>query len=561
MRSLTSDEPRGGSFARGGIVTLAVALLFSVLGFVGSAPANATGSSSEPECGSWKWDRTVVPTYVASKYKKTMPATPGVKEYKFKKSVKDYKTEYQYQKETRTKVKHGSGSWEPYGNWTWWSPPSYKWSFSNVEVLEGPAAHGSGSYSHNGHTDQWYREYRYVKNGVTRPVENGSHWEYYLTGGGSSLTNTDDNWTTDTPGSPWVKIPGVERWKPGSEPQPAYDLYYVQGEQPSRNSADASWVRQGQGPGSPWQVFEGPQTFNDAPVYQTYGYSLNEPPRGEYPNVPWNKIPGTQVECPNPVDPTVGQSTCVNNAPTAPTLTLATTPGITYTVSAQGPYSPGQSVVVTATWGENANQPANLPAGWTKTSATTATFPVTFSSPNCTPPPPPPPSCPPGTGYDTNGNGVIDYPQECDDVPPPSYDCPPGKTWVDKDKDGIKEPGECVKPGKASASMRTSCKGQVALSLRNKTLGPVTFMMTVRAPDGAVSAERFVLKAGKSRPNIVRSVPNGSRVTLKFKGHKPLKVTVPKRCGKQDTGMRVVSSDKRASQSDLSARQVVRRDF
>lgn len=425
----STNEPQTGSFTRvaiAGVILALVTGLAAVFGLGGPAQgATSSTTTDPPACGSYKWDRTYVPTYVANRFKQPMPATPGVKQYKFEKTVKDFKIKYQYQKETRTKVKHGNAPWEPYGNWSWWSPPSYQWSYNNVDVLEGPAQHGSGTYSHNGHTDQWYREYRYVKNGNTESVQTGSHQEYYVPGGASSLTNTDANWTTDTPGSPWVKIAGVERYKPGSEPQPAYNLYYVQGGTPSRNEADASWVRQGQGPGSPWQVFGDPKTFNDTPVYETYGYSVNEPPRGAYPNVPWNKIPGTQVDCPNPVDPAVEQTICVNGVPSTPTVTPATSDG-SYTLNPAAPYAPGQTVVVTRTWVAPEQQPATLPAGWVKTSATTATFTVVLGKPDCTTTTTTPPPVPPTT------------------TPPPAT-CPPGQDWND-DGDNVVESGECNPP-------------------------------------------------------------------------------------------------------------------
>ncbi|WP_125777900.1 InlB B-repeat-containing protein [Antribacter gilvus] len=83
-----------------------------------------------------------------------------------------------------------------------------------------------------------------------------------------------------------------------------------------------------------------------------------------------------------PVAPTVTQAVCVGGELTAPTLTLATTEGITYTVSVEGPYAPGQTVTVTATladgfaWG-------TMPTGWTEVSLTVATFEVTFDEVEC----------------------------------------------------------------------------------------------------------------------------------------------------------------------------------
>ena len=49
--------------------------------------------------------------------------------------------------------------------------------------------------------------------------------------------------------------------------------------------------------------------------------------------------------------PTNHAAECVNGALTPPTLTLAETDGISYSVDADPPYAPGQSVEVTATLG------------------------------------------------------------------------------------------------------------------------------------------------------------------------------------------------------------------
>ena len=71
--------------------------------------------------------------------------------------------------------------------------------------------------------------------------------------------------------------------------------------------------------------------------------------------------------------PTNHSAECVDGALTPPTLTLAETDGITYSVDADPPYAPGQTVVVTATL-EDAGVawPDQLPPGWTATSDTTA---------------------------------------------------------------------------------------------------------------------------------------------------------------------------------------------
>ena len=90
-----------------------------------------------------------------------------------------------------------------------------------------------------------------------------------------------------------------------------------------------------------------------------------------------------------PAAPTVKQAECTGGTVTAPTLSFATTDGITYSAnpSSPPPYAPGQVVTVTATLrATGVAWPApTLPAGWTRTSDTTATFTVTFATATCTP--------------------------------------------------------------------------------------------------------------------------------------------------------------------------------
>ncbi len=95
---------------------------------------------------------------------------------------------------------------------------------------------------------------------------------------------------------------------------------------------------------------------------------------------------GTTCDEVTPVAPTNHAAQCVDGALTPPTLTLAETDGITYTADPEGPYAPGDTVEVTATL-EDAGVawPAELPPGWTATSATTATYTHTFDDVTCTP--------------------------------------------------------------------------------------------------------------------------------------------------------------------------------
>jgi hypothetical protein len=87
-----------------------------------------------------------------------------------------------------------------------------------------------------------------------------------------------------------------------------------------------------------------------------------------------------------PAIPEIDQAECVDGGVTEPTITLPETPGITYTFSADEPYAPGQTVIVTATLDPTGVGWADpLPAGWTETSPTTATYTVTFADVSCTP--------------------------------------------------------------------------------------------------------------------------------------------------------------------------------
>ena len=87
-----------------------------------------------------------------------------------------------------------------------------------------------------------------------------------------------------------------------------------------------------------------------------------------------------------PVAPTNHDAQCVDGALIPPTLTLAETDGITYSVDEDPPYAPGQTVEVTATLDDaGVAWPDQLPAGWTETSDTTATYTHTFDDVTCTP--------------------------------------------------------------------------------------------------------------------------------------------------------------------------------
>ena len=95
---------------------------------------------------------------------------------------------------------------------------------------------------------------------------------------------------------------------------------------------------------------------------------------------------GTTCDEVTPVAPTNHAAQCVDGAVTPPTLTLAETDGITYSVDADPPYAPGQTIEVTATLDDaGVAWPDPLPPGWTATSDTTATYHTTFDDVACTP--------------------------------------------------------------------------------------------------------------------------------------------------------------------------------
>ncbi len=88
-----------------------------------------------------------------------------------------------------------------------------------------------------------------------------------------------------------------------------------------------------------------------------------------------------------PLNPGVVQATCVNGVVTAPTITPKPTDGVTYVLSPTGPYvgTENTTVRVTATLANGYAWVDPLPAGWTRTSATTATFTVELVAAACTP--------------------------------------------------------------------------------------------------------------------------------------------------------------------------------
>ena len=310
-------------------------------------------------------------THDESRYKRTVPAVdevshteyrwaieqrtydPGQQEvshqvYSYKKTVQDFRTKYQYQKQTKTTVRHGnSGPYVLVSDWSWWSPASTQWSFDNVEVLES-GNHANWTQNHQvpgpDHTDYFDRDYRYVKNGVTQQVPNGSHQEYsgevlaplgapWVLLGGYPKTVIDvaavpasfSGWTfkeftpwqssatppADPDGQSGANNPlNLQRIQAGSqesktvitvEAKDAYTEYYVLDGTPSLNEDDASWLTDDQEPvGDGWTVFD-EQTVTDKVTYYfwTDGEEcIEEQPREIDPAVytePTCTTPGTLV--------------------------------------------------------------------------------------------------------------------------------------------------------------------------------------------------------------------------------------------------------------------------
>lgn len=85
-----------------------------------------------------------------------------------------------------------------------------------------------------------------------------------------------------------------------------------------------------------------------------------------------------------PVAPDLTQSKCEGHTPTAPTLSLGSTKGITYSVNKGGPYQAGDTVTVTAT-ATDGYEFANTGAGaWTFVSKKKETLTFTFdAAPDC----------------------------------------------------------------------------------------------------------------------------------------------------------------------------------
>jgi hypothetical protein len=85
-----------------------------------------------------------------------------------------------------------------------------------------------------------------------------------------------------------------------------------------------------------------------------------------------------------PTGPGVNESVCNGNTPSNPTLDFPNTPGIDYTTDKAKPFSPGETVLVTATLQNGFRFTAPLTGGWSLATAKTATKSITFAAaPDC----------------------------------------------------------------------------------------------------------------------------------------------------------------------------------
>ena len=89
-------------------------------------------------------------------------------------------------------------------------------------------------------------------------------------------------------------------------------------------------------------------------------------------------LQGTSCAAVKPVLPTVTEAACIRGELQPPSLTVAETTNVNYTVSPTSGYAPGDEVTVTATLADGAAWAADI-APWTQTSATTATYTLTFA--------------------------------------------------------------------------------------------------------------------------------------------------------------------------------------
>lgn len=255
-----------------------------------------------------------------SRYSKVVKGSEAVLEYKFQRTVADYKTQYHFAKFTREKSKtpdvkgfwqefsptkpktfqgppayptdprgkwsapkysggpqqdasgvfqnaggNGSwfyrqqaveGTWSDWSEWTKWSPEQHTSWQDSADPLGTPQPHAS--------TPTFYREWQARFDGQTREVPNGSHEE------------TSD-WVTEKPdGEGWVKIDE----RTAVEAVPDTTVYYVTGGTTSDDLTDANWTTDT--PGEPWVLVDErtvtiKEAYTDPDVVTHYSHTYKSP--------------------------------------------------------------------------------------------------------------------------------------------------------------------------------------------------------------------------------------------------------------------------------------------
>lgn len=256
-------------------------------------------------------------------------------------------------------VEGGWGPWSDFGPWTQWTPVTHEsWEDSDTP-LGVPQFHGSGQ---DGNT-QWYREWQARFDGQTRQVENGSHFEY----SGEITDIRDGVWLllegypkkvvdqTSLPEffGPWSEWTTLDEGLLSEPELPSntlthqyrvtgpvtvvdveaadgYTEYYVLGGSPSRNMADASWIRAEQAPEG-WTQFDSRTVVDKqgTPAVVTY-YSYNDGvkcPPVEPPVPPVTPTPPVEPPVP-PVTPTPPVEPPENNPPKDTPKPPKETPGV-----------------------------------------------------------------------------------------------------------------------------------------------------------------------------------------------------------------------------------------
>lgn len=207
------------------VAALAAAALTIVAGAV-ALPAAATAPPPEQPPAA-TCDAT--PDVEVYRYRKVTPAIEGVREYLYERDT--FKTKHEYRKQVRGVVEqrdNGQHTWHTTGqrfDWTWWEPPSTKWAFSLVEVLEsGPHSAIVREWTTGNGRKHWRErstEYRYVPTGTVEQIPTGTE---------------SSGWTTDPLTDPWRLVD--ERWavEPVAE---VVEFYPVEGF--TDEALDAPW--------------------------------------------------------------------------------------------------------------------------------------------------------------------------------------------------------------------------------------------------------------------------------------------------------------------------------